>query len=174
MPHLEAFKDAGRLVAALSAKGFTTVAASSAKRDELTQLLAIAGADALMDAKTSSDDARHSKPDPDIVQAALERAKASPGEAMMIGDTPYDVEAARRAGVPIIAFRCGGWHDDRISRARLPSMTGRTSCWRASGRGNCQGFESSSACTCPSREPASVIWFWSRATESTGNAFAIK
>lgn len=64
-----------------------------------------------MDETTSSDDAEHSKPDPDIIEAALARAKAAPGDAVMIGDTPYDMEAARRAGVAIIAFRCGGWTD---------------------------------------------------------------
>ena len=117
LPHLKPFRDAGRLVAELKARGHTIVAASSAKRDELQPLLAVAGAEALMDAITSSDDAASSKPDPDIIQAALKRAKASPGDAVMIGDTPYDVEASRRAGVAIIAFRCGGWSDDDLTGA---------------------------------------------------------
>jgi phosphoglycolate phosphatase-like HAD superfamily hydrolase len=60
---------------------------------------------------TSSDDGA-SKPDPDIVRAALEQAKLPPHEALMVGDTPYDIEAARRAGVKTIALRCGGWWDD--------------------------------------------------------------
>ena len=111
LPRLEAFRDAGRLVAALKARGLTVVAASSAKEDELRPLLDVAGAGSLMDAATSSDDADQSKPDPDIVLAALTRARAAPAEALMIGDTPYDVEAAARAGVRIIAFRCGGWPD---------------------------------------------------------------
>jgi phosphoglycolate phosphatase-like HAD superfamily hydrolase len=80
-------------------------------------LLEIAGAKALMDASTSSDDADHSKPDPDIIHAALERAKAPAVEAVMIGDTPYDVEAARRAGLDVIAFRCGGWSDEDLKGA---------------------------------------------------------
>ena len=117
LPHLEPFRDAGRLVAELKARGHTIVAASSAKRDELQPLLAVAGAEALMDATTSSDDAANSKPDPDIIQAALKRARASPGDAMMIGDTPYDVEASCRAGVAIIGFRCGGWSDDDLAGA---------------------------------------------------------
>src|SRR3954463_10571056 len=66
LPNLKPFKDADRLVAALKARGHAMVAASSAKRGELQSLLAIAGADALMDARTSSDDADESKPDPDI------------------------------------------------------------------------------------------------------------
>ena len=79
------------------------------------------------------DDADESKPDPDIIQAALKRAKASPPEAIMIGDTPYDVEAARRAGVEIIAFRSGRWSDaDLAGRDRdLRRTVGLT---RAAGR----------------------------------------
>ena len=117
LPHLKPFRDAGRLVADLKGRGHTIVAASSAKRDELQSLLAIAGADALMDASTSSDDATHSKPDPDIIQAALKRANAAPTDSVMIGDTPYDIEAAQRAGVPVIAFRCGGWSDEDLGGA---------------------------------------------------------
>ena len=70
-----------------------------------------------MDEQTSSDDADESKPEPDIIHAALERARARPSEAVMIGDTPYDVEAAARAGVRTIAFRCGGWKDEDLRGA---------------------------------------------------------
>ena len=111
LPRIKPFPGAHELVAALKARGLTLVAASSAKKDELKPLLAIAGAEALLDAATSSDDADQSKPDPDIVEAALKQAKARANDAIMIGDTPYDVEAASRAGVRIIAFRCGGWED---------------------------------------------------------------
>ncbi|HUR34611.1 MAG TPA: HAD family hydrolase [Vicinamibacterales bacterium] len=117
LPALRPFPDAGRLVADLKDQGYTVVAASSAKRDELQPLLEIAGADALMDASTSSDDAESSKPDPDIIHAALKRAGATAAEAVMIGDTPYDVEAARRAGLAVIAFRCGGWRDEDLTGA---------------------------------------------------------
>jgi HAD superfamily hydrolase (TIGR01509 family) len=111
LPHLRPFADAQRLVATLRDRGFTLVAASSAKRDELTALLQIAGADRLLDESTSSDDADESKPEPDIIHAALKRARASASDALMIGDTPYDIAAANRAGVGAIAFRCGGWSD---------------------------------------------------------------
>jgi HAD superfamily hydrolase (TIGR01509 family) len=111
LPRIKAFPGARDLVAALKERGLTLVAASSAKKDELKPLLAIAGADVLLDAATSSDDAEESKPDPDIVEAALKQAKARPADAIMIGDTPYDVEAATRAGVRIVGFRCGGWGD---------------------------------------------------------------
>jgi phosphoglycolate phosphatase-like HAD superfamily hydrolase len=61
-----------------------------------------------MEEKTVERRRRDSKPDPDIVQAALKRVHASPAKASIIGDTPYDVEAADHAEVAIIAFRCGG------------------------------------------------------------------
>ena len=117
LPHLKPFRDAGRLVAAVKQRGLTAVAASSAKDDELEALLKIAGAAWLMDAATSSDDAEASKPDPDIIVAALRRARATAADAVMIGDTPYDIEAASRAGVRAIAFRCGGWKDPNLGGA---------------------------------------------------------
>ena len=117
LPALKPFKDAHRLVAALKERGFTAVAASSAQKDELSALLQLAGAEWLMDSATSSDDADESKPAPDIIEAALEKAKATPADAIMIGDTPYDIEAATRAGVKTIAFRSGGWSDADLKGA---------------------------------------------------------
>jgi HAD superfamily hydrolase (TIGR01509 family) len=117
LPRVKSLPGSRELVAALKDRGLTVVAASSAKQDELKPLLAIAGADALMDDATSSDDAEESKPDPDIVNAALNQAKARAVDAVMIGDTPYDIEAAGRAGVRAIAFRSGGWGDDDLKGA---------------------------------------------------------
>ena len=117
LPRLKPFEGASELVAAVQDRGMTSVAASSASKEDLKALLAVARAEHLMDDTTSSDDAEDSKPDPDIIEAALQRAKASPSEAIMIGDTPYDLEAARRAGVPAIAFRSGGWKDEDLKGA---------------------------------------------------------
>ena len=114
---MKPFKDADDLVAAVKALGLTAVAASSAKEDELKALLELSDTTSLMDDATSSDDAEESKPAPDIIEAALKRAKAAPDEAIMIGDTPYDIEAARRAGVKTIAFRSGGWSDADLEGA---------------------------------------------------------
>jgi HAD superfamily hydrolase (TIGR01509 family) len=111
LPQIEPLRGARELVAAIKALGLRAVAASSAKKEELKPLLEISGALSLMDAATSSDDAEESKPDPDIVQAALVRAGVDPGEAVMIGDTPYDISAATSAGVRTVAFRSGGWDD---------------------------------------------------------------
>ena len=117
LPKIKPLRNAARLVAEVKNRGYTVVAASSAQKDELTPLLKIAGAAALMDAKTSSDDAEESKPDPDIIVAALRRAKVAASEAVLIGDTPYDVEAASRAGVRVIGFRSGGWSDADLAGA---------------------------------------------------------
>ena len=115
VPALKPFRDAARLVAIVKERGFTAVAASSARKDELKPLLAIASADSLMDAATSSDDAEESKPEPDIINAALKRAAVSPAAAIMIGDTPYDVMACRGANVAIIGVTTGGWSTEALS-----------------------------------------------------------
>ena len=117
LPHLKPFAGASDLVAAIKKLGLTSIAASSASKKDLKALLAVAKVDSLLDDSTSSDDAEDSKPDPDIIQAALGKAKASPAEAIMIGDTPYDIEAASRAGVDTIAFRSGGWPDEELRGA---------------------------------------------------------
>ena len=92
--------------------------ATSAGDDEVAALLAQAGVDDLLQTRASKDDAARSKPDPDIVHAALSRADAEADGAVMVGDTPYDLKAANRAGIPAIALRCGGtWTDVDLAEA---------------------------------------------------------
>jgi HAD superfamily hydrolase (TIGR01549 family) len=117
LPSLRPTPGAKELLQRLHADGLKLAVASSAKEDELKGLLKVAGADQLIETKTSSDDADHSKPAPDIVQAARARLGLSADEVVMLGDTPYDVESARRAGVPLIAVRCGGWGDRDLAGA---------------------------------------------------------
>jgi HAD superfamily hydrolase (TIGR01509 family) len=117
LPQLKAFPRATELLQRLHADGLTLVVASSAKKTELAPLLAVCGATHLVTARTSSDDAENSKPDGDIVAAALARAKVPASDALMLGDTPYDVEAAERAGVDTVALRSGGWNDAALVRA---------------------------------------------------------
>jgi phosphoglycolate phosphatase-like HAD superfamily hydrolase len=93
------------------------VVASSATKKELRMLLPICGGDSLVDGMTSADDANHTKPDPDIVEAALDEIDLSRDEVVMLGDTPFDVEAATRAGLRIVGFRCGGWTDKDLRGA---------------------------------------------------------
>jgi len=109
LPTVRAFPHTRDLVQRFADDGFTLAVASSAKKEELTPLLDIAGVTRLIPLRTSSDDADQSKPDPDIVHAALKRTGCGRDAAVMIGDTPYDIEAALRAGVRVVGFECGGW-----------------------------------------------------------------
>jgi HAD superfamily hydrolase (TIGR01509 family) len=117
VPTLRPFPSVRDLLLRLRQQGLALAVATSAEKEELGILLRIAGADDLLAAEASSDDAERSKPDPDIVGAALHRLGVRAGEAVMIGDTPYDLEAAARAGITAIAFRCGGWTDAELAGA---------------------------------------------------------
>jgi phosphoglycolate phosphatase-like HAD superfamily hydrolase len=70
-----------------------------------------------MSERTSSADAKHSKPAPDLIKAALKKAGSSASEAILLGDTPYDIEAAKPVGVGVIAFRCGGFPEESLRGA---------------------------------------------------------
>jgi HAD superfamily hydrolase (TIGR01509 family) len=109
LPQLKPFPRTRELVRRVSESGVSLAVASSATEEELHPLLDVAGVSDLIPTRTSSDDAEKSKPDPDIVKAALQRTGCSAEQAIMIGDTPYDIEAAGRAGVRVIALECGGW-----------------------------------------------------------------
>lgn len=116
-PTLQPFEGVRELLERMQADGYKLVVATSAGEDDLDILLEQAGVADLIDRATTSDDAEESKPAPDIVEAALKKAKAKPEEAVMIGDTPYDVSAATKAGVRIVALRCGGWEDEELKGA---------------------------------------------------------
>lgn len=105
------------LVKRLQADGLKLMIASSAKEQELQSLLKAAQVDDLLQKATTSDDAENSKPDPNIVHAALDKIGLPSEEVVMLGDTPYDLEAASRAGVGLVAVRCGGWKDEDLAGA---------------------------------------------------------
>ena len=117
LPGLQPFPKARDLLEALGRRGIERVAATSASADDLKALLERAGVADLMDATVNHDDVDRSKPDPDIVATAVQKARLSPAEVVMVGDTPYDVAAAARAGVAAIAVRSGGWPDDDLRGA---------------------------------------------------------
>jgi HAD superfamily hydrolase (TIGR01509 family) len=117
LPTLRPFPQARELLLRMREDGHSLVVATSAKKDEMKALLRAAGVEDLLDEKTSSSDADRSKPDPDIVAAALEKSDAAAAEARMLGDTPYDVEAATRAGVGTVALLCGGWTREELRGA---------------------------------------------------------
>jgi len=117
LPTLKPTPGAKDFVRWLIGSRMTVVIASSAREDEVEDLLAVCDGQELASNATTSDDAERSKPDPDIVAAALKKSKATADRAVMIGDTPYDIEAARGAGVATIALRCGGWSDEKLEGA---------------------------------------------------------
>jgi HAD superfamily hydrolase (TIGR01509 family) len=89
--------------------------ATAAKNSELQPILEIAGISDLMDLRTTSSEVDKSKPDPDVVQVALKKVGGDASTAVMIGDTPYDVQAALDAGVACIGFLSGGWTAKELS-----------------------------------------------------------
>jgi HAD superfamily hydrolase (TIGR01549 family) len=117
LPQLRAFPKAPELLRKLKDGGFRLVVASSAGKDELDALLQVAGAREFLEAQVDADSAAQSKPAPDIVQAALHRLQLPAQRCVMIGDTPYDAEAAARAGVAFIGLRCGGWRESELRPA---------------------------------------------------------
>lgn len=117
LPTLRPFPGVRPLLARMKAEGLRLAVASSSKGEELGQLLRACGADEFVEAKTSSDDADKSKPDPDVLHAALERIGLPAERVLLLGDTPYDVEAGKRAGVGVVALRCGGWGDADLAGA---------------------------------------------------------
>jgi HAD superfamily hydrolase (TIGR01509 family) len=117
LPLVNPFPKARELLERMRDDGVKLVVATSASDDELRGLLSALGAEWLIDDKTSSSDAKRSKPDPDIVRVAVDKAGVGPAQCAMLGDTPYDVEAATRSRVRIVAVRCGGHGDDELRGA---------------------------------------------------------
>jgi HAD superfamily hydrolase (TIGR01509 family) len=96
----------------LRRRGFKTALGTSSPQNLLDLIVSSAGVDftKLVDVTTTADDADRSKPHPDIVHAALVKIDLSAKECVMVGDTPFDAMASRRAGVPCWGVACGGCH----------------------------------------------------------------
>ncbi|MEU9134214.1 HAD family hydrolase [Kitasatospora sp. NPDC048540] len=116
-PRLRAFDGAGDLLRAVAARGWRVVLASSASDRDLAVMRRALGADDVITAVTGADDVEASKPAPDLVRAALDKAGADPGEAVFVGDTLWDIQAAAHAGVPCIAVLSGGWSERDLRAA---------------------------------------------------------
>lgn len=118
LPRVRAFARVRELFERIKKDGKQIVLASSAKADELDVYKKIARIDDLIEGETSSDDADRSKPYPDIFQAALARLKdVAPENVVVIGDTPYDAQAASKANLTTIGLLCGGWTEEELRRA---------------------------------------------------------
>ena len=118
MPRIKPFPGVRELFQRLQADGKAVALASSSEKDHLETFKKIARIDDLIDAHTSADDAERSKPHPDIFEAALERlGNPDPREAVAVGDTPYDAEAAGKAGLRTIGVLCGGFPAEDLRKA---------------------------------------------------------
>lgn len=111
------FPHAADLLRHVAAQGQKVALASSASKDELNHYVDLLGVGDIVSVATSKDDADTTKPAPDIFAAALKRLGVAPGAALVVGDTPYDVVAAKRAGVTTVAVRSGGFSDRSLRGA---------------------------------------------------------
>ncbi|MBS0002561.1 MAG: HAD family hydrolase [Thioalkalivibrio sp.] len=114
---LEPTRGARRFLLRLRDEGIRRVVATSSGAASVRRLLAQAGIEDLIEETSTSSEVRASKPDPEIVEAALDKAGVPASQVVMLGDTPYDVEAATRAGIQIVALRTGGWTDPQLHGA---------------------------------------------------------
>jgi HAD superfamily hydrolase (TIGR01549 family) len=107
LEEVEPFAAAHQLVLELKRRGHPVVLASSSIERHFRHSLKLLDVEGLVDGWTTKDDVERSKPDPDLVQAALEKCPTA--EAVMVGDTPWDCLAAARAGVQTICVLTGGF-----------------------------------------------------------------
>ncbi len=115
LPRIEAFPMTRELFERIKRDGKTILLASSSKAKELDAYKKIARIDDLIEDATSSDDAERSKPHADIFEAALTKLDGvTPAEAIVVGDTPYDAEAAGKAGLATIGLLCGGFPEAEL------------------------------------------------------------
>ncbi len=118
LPTVEPFPRARELVERIGAEGYRRVVATSASEDDLAPLLRAAELEDLLEDATTADDVDGpSKPAPDILLAACAQAGVAPADAILLGDTPYDVWAGAQAGVRVVALRCGGWGNTLLGGA---------------------------------------------------------
>ena len=117
LPQVKPLPKAREFLVHLKQAGIRPALASSADKDELLVYKKIVGMEDLIDEETSANDADRSKPHPDIFTAALERLKLPSKSCMALGDTPYDAEAAGKAGLRTIGVTTGGWSREELLAA---------------------------------------------------------
>jgi HAD superfamily hydrolase (TIGR01509 family) len=114
---VEPFAGARDLIGDLKGAGHRVVLASSAKEDEVDHYLDLLDARELVHDWTSSADVEETKPAPDLVHTALDKVGGEAQDAVMVGDTPWDIKAAQEAGVPTIAVLTGGFSEAELRDA---------------------------------------------------------
>jgi HAD superfamily hydrolase (TIGR01509 family) len=121
---VEPLEGAREFIEDLQETGYSVVLASSAKKDEVEHYLDLLDARELADDWTTSADVEATKPEPDLVQAALEKAEADAEDAVMVGDSTWDCEAAKRAGVETLAVLTGGFSEQELRDAGAAAVFG--------------------------------------------------
>ena len=118
LPKVKGFPKVRELFERIKQDKIQIALASSAKKDELKKYKEIAQIDDLIESETSSDNVERSKPCPDIFEAALKQlGNVTPDKVIVVGDTPYDAEAAAKVNVNSIGLLCGGWTQHQLRRA---------------------------------------------------------
>ena len=112
---VEPLEGARELIEDLKRAGHAVVLASSAKPDEIEHYLDLLGAHELVDGWTTAADVENTKPEPDLLRAAV--GKAGGGKAVMLGDSTWDCESAKRADVPTIGVLTGGFSEEELLEA---------------------------------------------------------
>ena len=114
LPRVKPFPQVRELLLRLQEAGIRLSLASSASEEDLKTYKKIANIDDLIEEESSKDDAKQSKPHPDIFEATLKRLGLKPAEVLALGDTPYDAEAAGKAGIWTIGVETGGWTREEL------------------------------------------------------------
>jgi HAD superfamily hydrolase (TIGR01509 family) len=117
LPLIRPFSAVPDLLHRVREAGLRTAVASSAKKAEVDKYLEIAGITNLVEVSTSAEDAEESKPAPDVLEIVLKKLKIEGVDAVAIGDTPYDAEAAGKAGIETIGVLCGGFSEASLREA---------------------------------------------------------
>ena len=119
MPQARPFHGAKEALAALHDRGIRIALASSSNEDEVEYYTQLLGVESLLTASTSKKDADHSKPSPEIFRAALEQTGADEDRTFAVGDTPYDILAAHRIPLPIVAVLSGGFERELLAKSEF-------------------------------------------------------
>ncbi len=118
MPRVRAFPQVRELFERIKADGKRLALASSAKKEELKTYKKLVRIEDLIEAETSADDAEKSKPHPDIFRATLDQlGDIEASEVIVVGDTPYDAQAASKINLRTIGVRCGGFPERELRDA---------------------------------------------------------